>query len=266
MERAHKGYAVITGASSGIGKEFAKRFARDGYDLILVARRENRLKNIQEEIERDISKEIKCECLEADLSILVECEKLADFIQEKQVVIFINNAGFGDCNFFLAADVKKELNMLDVNVRAVHYLTKRILLQFERQQKGYLLNVASSAGLIPAGPYMATYYASKAYVASLTRAVAEELREKKSPIYVGCLCPGPVCTEFDRVANVEFSLKGIDAAYCANYAVDQMYKKKVVIVPTLLMKLAVIFGRFIPQAIYIWLTAHQQKRKLKKSF
>ena len=121
--------------------------------------------------------------------------------------------------------------------------------------------MASSAGLIPAGPYMATYYATKAYVTSLTRAVARELKEQKSKVYIGCLCPGPVDTEFNDVANVQFALKGISPSYCANYAIDKMKKRKVVIVPSLKMKMAMFGGRLIPDDLYIKIAGHQQKKK-----
>ena len=154
--------------------------------------------------------------------------------------------------------------MIDVNVRAVHILTKLVLRKMKAQGGGYLLNVASSAGLIPAGPYMATYYATKAYVASMTRAVARELKEEGSRVYIGALCPGPVDTEFNSVANVEFALPGITPEYCADYAIRQMKRRKVVIVPTLALKAATTMGRFIPQSVYIAIAGHQQKKKLSR--
>ena len=254
-------YAVITGASSGIGTQFAKRLAKEGYDLILVARRKEKLQKLSDSINNKY-KDIKCEVFTADLLQLDECQRLSDYLEEKDVSVFINNAGFGDCGSFCDTDIAKEIGMIDVNVRAVHFLTKKMVQQMRKKDRGYILNVASSAGLIPAGPYMATYYATKAYVASLSRAVAEELHQKGSNIYVGCLCPGPVDTEFNDVANVNFALKGISAEYCANYAVDMMKKKKVVIVPTLRMKLATTCGRFIPQSLYIKMVSHQQKKKI----
>ncbi len=254
-------YAVITGASSGIGTQIAKRLAKDGYDLILVARRREKLHKISRIICKKY-KEIKCEIFVADLSQLGECQRLLDYLEKKDIKVFINNAGFGDCGAFSDTDIKKELDMIDLNVKAVHYLTKNMIRQMKIADSGYILNVASSAGLIPAGPYMATYYATKAYVASLSRAVAEELHQRNSHIYVGCLCPGPVDTEFNDVANVSFALKGISAVYCANYAINKMYERKVVIVPTLRMKLATTCGRFIPQSLYIKMVSHQQKKKI----
>jgi hypothetical protein len=209
-----------------------------------------------------MDKGTECIVMPADLTNMDDCKMLADSIKEKPVAFFINNAGFGDCGEFVETDLSKDLDMIDLNVKALHYLTKRVLRQFKRQGGGYLLNVASSAGIIPAGPYMATYYATKAYVVSLTRAIARELKESRSNIYIGCLCPGPVDTEFNENANVEFSMKGISASYCVNYAVDMMKKRKVVIIPTLLMRTLMFSGRFIPQNLYIANISKRQRRKV----
>lgn len=251
-----KKYAVITGASAGIGVEFAKLLSGKGYTLILVARRKQRL----EELATTLNTE--CEIITADLGKEEECYYLFESIKDKRVEIFINNAGFGDCGTFINADLEKEIDMVQLNVKAVHILTKLILHKMQEENSGYILNVASSAGLMPAGPYMSTYYATKAYVTSLTRGIAEELRQGQSKVYIGCLCPGPVDTEFNQVANVEFALKGITSQYCAKYAIEQMEKRKVVIIPTLKMKLAMTFGRFIPTALYVRIAAYQQKKKL----
>lgn len=254
-----KHYAVITGASSGIGKEFAKRLSKEGYRLVLVARRRERLEELAETLETE------CEIITADVSKMDECRALCKRLSKLPVGIFINNAGFGDCSYFLEGDEAKELEMIDVNIKAVHVLTKRVLTQMTLQGGGYILNVASSAGLMPAGPYMATYYATKSYVTSLTRAIAQELKEKKNPVYVGALCPGPVDTEFNQVANVEFSLKGISAEYCANYAIDEMKKRKIIIVPSFSMKSAVIGAKVCPTDMLVRIASHQQKKKLKMS-
>ena len=261
MKRA-KQYSVITGASSGIGVELARRFAIEGFSVILVARREEKLLEVKEQLKNYLDDEAECLVITADLRNMEECAALADRLEDMPVRIFINNAGFGDCGPFTETDTDKDLDMIDLNVKALHYFTKRMLRKFKRQGGGYLLNVASSAGLLPAGPFMATYYATKAYVVSLTRAIARELKETGSRIYVGCLCPGPVDTEFNRNANVQFSLKGISAEYCADYAVDMMKKRKVLIIPTLLMKAAVLAGRFIPQELYIASVSGQQKKKI----
>ncbi len=253
-----KTYAVITGASAGIGKEFAKLLAVKGYGLILVARREERLKHLASELS------VECEIIAADLGQEEECYKVYEQIKDKNIHIFINNAGFGDCGNFLQTNLDKELDMIEVNIKAVHIFTKLMLRKMQIQNRGYILNVSSSAGLMPAGPYMATYYATKAYIASMTRAVAKELRNAHSNVYIGCLCPGPVDTEFNQVANVEFALKGIRADECAKYALKQMEKKKVVIIPTMKMKLAITSGRFLPTKAYISIASHQQRKKFQK--
>ena len=254
-----KHYALITGASSGLGTEFARQLCKDGYSLILVARRMDRLEAIKRELApegRDI------QIIAADLSSTSGCEKVMEQLQELPIDLLINNAGFGDCGVFSETLLSKDLQMIDVNIKAMHTLMKRMLPKMHKQGYGSILNVASSAGLLPAGPYMATYYATKAYVASLTRAVAREEKERNSGIYIGALCPGPVDTEFNRVANVEFALKGITPSYCVSYALKKMKQKKTVIVPTFALKWATTMGRFLPQKLLVQITGHQQKKKI----
>ena len=253
-----KNYAVVTGASAGLGTEFAKQLANRGYKLILTARREDRLKNLAEELP------VECVVIPADLSKTEECLRFFDIIKDMKIDIFINNAGFGDCNSFLESDLNKELDMIDVNIKAMHTLCKRMLQKMQQENHGYILNVASSAGLLPAGPYMATYYATKAYVSSLTQAIAQELKEMNSRVYVGALCPGPVDTEFYDVANVEFTLKGITPEYCVEYALKQMIKRQTIIVPTMLMKASTTMGRMAPRSLAIKITSGQQRKKLGK--
>ena len=260
---SQKNYAVITGASAGIGTCFAEGLAKRGYSLVLVARREERLVALAERLEQQYgttSRIIAC-----DVSVQEECERLIQEIQDLPVTILINNAGFGDCNTFIEAELSKELNMIDVNIKGMHILMKRMLQYMKPKNEGYILNVASSAGLLPAGPYMATYYATKAYVTSITQAIDRELKESKCNVYVGCLCPGPVDTEFNQVANVEFALNGITAEYCAEYGIQQMLKRKTVIVPTFVMKLLLFAVRFIPRKWYVAINARQQKKKLYRS-
>ena len=251
-----KGYAVITGASSGIGTEFARRLAKEGFPLVLVARRKDRLEQLAASLETE------CIVITADLSDMEECRRVMRELDSKEIEVFINNAGFGYCGETLNIETQTELDMIDVNVKAMHLLAKLALERMVKKDKGFVLNVASSAGLLPAGPYMSAYYATKAYVTSFTRGVAEELRRKKSHVYIGCLCPGPVDTEFNRVANVEFALRGISAYDCANYAVTQMFRKKVTIVPAFQMKALVVLSRFIPTKLYVRIAAKQQRKKI----
>lgn len=251
-----KSYALITGASSGIGEEFAKILAKKGYPLILVARREERLLKLSKHLKT------KTILIKADLSSESDRTHLSEILQKYDIEILINNAGFGDCGAFTETDLEKELKMIEVNIKAVHFLTKKLLLRMLQKNSGYILNTASCAGMFPAGPYMATYYASKAYVVSLTRAISHEIKEQGKNVYIGCLCPGPVNTEFNAVADVEFALKGIPPEYCARYALKKMFQRKTVIIPTLTIKSAVFFSKLLPSKTIIALTAHQQRRKL----
>lgn len=254
-----KEYAVITGASSGIGMEMARILYAKGYALILAARRKERLDKLKDELGDDI------DVISVDLSNRENCIRFFDEIKDKNITVFINNAGFGDCGYFLETSLDKELNMIDVNIVALHVLTKLVVKLFtEKNIKGRILNVASSAGLLPSGPFMSTYYASKAYVASLSQGLAEELREENTGIYIGALCPGPVDTEFNEVASADFPLKGISARYCAEYAIKSMFKGKVIIVPTWYMKLSTWGVRFLPRKAAARITASQQKKKTGK--
>ena len=248
-------FAVITGASSGLGAEFARQLAAQGYALLLVARRTDRLRALAAALPAP------CEVFPADLAQRSECERLLQALQGRRIDLFINNAGFGDCGDFLRTDLEKDLAMLDVNVRAVHILTKRVAQMLQRQGGGALLNVGSAAGLLPGGPYMAAYYATKAYVVSLTTALAGELRAQRSPVQVACLCPGPVDTEFNAVANVQFALPGISAAYCVRCALAGLRRGQTVIVPGPVVAAGTALSRLLPRRALLALTARQQKRK-----
>ena len=247
--------AFITGATSGIGMEFARAFASEGYSLILTGRRTERLVGIQKELDTE------CRIITADLADEGQCKKLLEDVSDTKIDVFINNAGFGTVGSFLETDLDKEISMIRVNDIAMHILLKGILRKMQQQGYGSIMNVASSAGLLPGGPYMATYYASKSYVVSLTKAVATELKEQGSKIYIGCLCPGPVDTEFNNVADVVFSLKGISAQRCVRECLAGMKRGKTVIIPTFKMKIAVLSGRFVPENLLMKITARQQKKK-----
>lgn len=251
-------FAVITGASAGIGAEFARQLSARGYDLMLVARRADRMQELAATLPA------RCEIFPADLARAAECFRLLEALRERRVDLFLNNAGFGACGAFAQTDLDRELQMLDVNVRAVQILTKGMVRQMERQGGGTLLNVGSSAGLMPAGPGMATYYATKSYVVSLTQAVAAELREAGSPVYVACLCPGPVDTEFNGVAQVRFALPGLSASQCVQAALTGLRRRKTIIVPGTGMAAAMTLSRLVPRRLLVRVVARQQRRKLGK--
>ena len=248
--------ALITGASSGIGSDMARILSNKGYDLILVARRKDRLEKLKNELKTDV------EIISMDISSTFNCMKLYSKVKKQDIDILINNAGFGVFGSFDSTDLDKELDMIDINIKAVHTLTKLFLKDFIKKDKGYILNVASSAAFQP-GPLMATYYATKAYVLHLTEAIYEELRRKNSKVYVGALCPGPVDTEFNDVANVSFSVKSMKSYDVAMYAIKQMFKRKLVIVPSVMMKLAHFFSNFAPTKLKLMVTYKIQKGKQK---
>lgn len=247
--------AVITGASSGIGREFARAYGKMGYRLVLTGRRTDRLTGLARELQ------VPCRILPADLSVEAQCLWLCEKLKKEQVDVFINNAGFGTCGDFTETALEKELGLIHVNVRAMHILFKYMVQKMEAQGYGTILNVASSAGLLPAGPHMAAYYASKAYAVSLSKAVARELKEKGSPVYVAALCPGPVDTEFNGQADVEFALKGISAETCVRRALAGMRKKQGIILPSASISLAVAAQRFLPEGLLMPVISAQQKRK-----
>ena len=249
--------ALITGASSGIGYSMAKYLASKNIDLILVARRKNRLLELKKEF-----KNIDIEIIPLDLSIEDNLELLVNSTIDKDIDILINNAGFGLFGTFDSTDLETEMKMIDVNIRAVHYLTKSFLKKFIREDKGYILNVASSAGFM-AGPKLSTYYATKNYCLRLSEAIYQELKEKKSNVHISVLCPGPVDTEFNTVAHGVFKTKSATPEYVAKYAVDKMFKNKLLNIPTIKMKMAIFLIRFVPTKLLLYITSNIQERKIK---
>lgn len=248
--------ALITGASSGIGRDMARVLSNKGYDLILVARNIENMEKLKRELKTNI------EIIALDLSDVNNCKKLYEQVKDKKIDILINNAGFGDIGEFRKTDLNKELNMIDLNIKTVHILTKLFLDNFIKRDSGHILNVSSSSAFQP-GPLMATYYSTKCYVYHLTLAIYEELRRIKSNVKISCLCPGPVKTNFQNVANCEFKIKTLSSEYVANYAIDKMFKNKLLIIPGSIMKLNYIFGRFIPNKLKLKVTYNIQYRKVK---
>lgn len=246
--------ALITGASSGLGADMARILSEKGYDLVLVARRKTKLEKLQKELKTNVEIEIM------DISSTFNCMKLYNKYKKEDIDILINNAGFGVYGEFINTSIDKELDMIDINIKTVHTLTKLFLNDFKKKDKGYILNVASSAAFLP-GPLMASYYATKSYVYNLTMAVSEELRISNSNVYVGCLCPGPVDTEFNRVAKCTFSIKGLDSYQVSHYAITKMFKRKLVIIPGTMMKLGVWFSKIVPLRIKLKISYKIQNGK-----
>lgn len=232
--------ALITGASSGIGKEMALYLSKQGVDLILVAREQEKLKEVQKLIKTN--SQIIC----MDLGIAENCIEL--YKQVKDVDILINNAGFGLFGEFKDTDLITEINMINTNVCAVHMLTKLFLSDMCEKNSGYILNVSSIAGFMP-GPHMATYHATKAYVLKLTQSIYEELRKKNSNVKISALCPGPIKTPFLDKANVHFKTKLMTSEQVAKYAIDNMFKGKYMILPGTNNKLIRFLSKFVPDKI-----------------
>ena len=225
--------ALITGASSGIGRDMARYLSSLGYDLILVARRKTRLQELKKELKTDV------EIINLDISSTFNCMELYKMVKDKNVDILINNAGFGIHGNFSETNLDKELDLIDTNIKGVHTLTKLFLKDFMKKDEGYILNVASSAAFM-SGPLMSSYYASKGYVLKLTEAIAYELKSECSNVYIGCLCPGPVDTDFNKVAKVNFNMKAMKSEDVAKYAVDKMLKRKTICMTKQLSSLRLI--------------------------
>ena len=250
--------ALITGASSGIGYEMAKYLASKDIDLILVARRKSRLDKMKKEF-----KNVDVKVIPLDISIYDNLELLYNSVKDEDIDILINNAGFGLFGDFDETDLETEFNMIDLNIKSLHYLTKKFLIDFKEKDSGYILNVASSAGFM-AGPRLSTYYATKNYVLRLTEAIYEELRRDGSNVHVSALCPGPVETEFNQVAHGEFASKGVSAEYVAKYAIDNMFKNKLLIIPTFKIRAAIFFQRFLPIKLVMKFIYRFQSKKIGK--
>ena len=246
--------ALITGASSGMGRDMAKILSQKGYDLILVARDEKKL----EEVKKQLKTETKIVVM--DISKEENCKKIYE--ENKDIDILINNAGFGDCGHFEETSLDKDIQMIHTNIIAYHILTKLYLKEMIKKDSGKILNVASIAGFMP-GPLMTTYYSTKNYVVRFSESIREELRRKKSKVQISILCPGSVDTNFNKVADVEFALKGLSSEYVAKYAINKFFKGKFYIVPGWKIKLARIGAKLAPASFVAKISYNMQKRKIR---
>jgi short-subunit dehydrogenase len=195
--------ALITGASAGIGRELAKLFARDHYNLVLVARNSARLAQFADELQRQFG--ITAKSFPLDLSATSAPQFLFDQLTRGGIAVdvLVNNAGYGKLGAFAEVSLEESLGQIQLNIAALTHLTKLFLGPMLDSKSGKILNVASTAGFQP-GPLMAVYYASKAYVISFSEALANELKE--TGVTVTCLCPGPTDTEFQKRAGTEETL------------------------------------------------------------
>ena len=250
---------LVTGASSGIGRDLAREFAKRKCNLVLVARNVDRLEELKKELIENYK--IEAEYYSFDLSKRENCIELYNKV--KDVDILVNNAGLGDFGEFSETDLIKDFSIIDTNITSVHILTKLYLKDMKEKNSGKILNVASIAGFMP-GPLMATYYASKNYVVRLSEAIREELRKSKSNVKISILCPGPVKTNFNNVANVKFQISSLTSEYVAKYTVEKLYKNKFYIVPGFTIKIGRGLAKIFPSFIVAKVCYFMQKRKQGK--
>ncbi len=246
--------AIVTGASSGIGRDMAIYLGELGYDLILVSRDINRLKETASKIKTEV------EIYPADLTNKENCFKLYDKYKKEEIDILVNGAGFGLFGNTWETDIDKEMEMINLNIMSLHILTKLFLKDMVKRDKGRILNIASAAGFL-AGPGLNTYYATKNYVTKWSMAIAEELRSAKSNVKVSCLCPGPVETNFNKVAGGSFTTKAMSSEVVAKQGIDACLKGKLVCIPGVITKLGVFFNRFLPWWLSLRITHKIQKSK-----
>lgn len=244
--------ALVTGASSGIGRDMAIYLDKLGFDVVLVSRDKEKLEKVKDELKG------KTEIVPMDLSNSENCKELYNKV--KDIDILVNNAGFGTFGSFDETDLDKEIDLIDTNVKAMHILAKLYLKDMLQKDKGHILNVASIAGFMP-GPLMCAYYASKAYVVRLSEGIREELRKKKSNVKISVLCPGPVDTNFNDVAEVRFKLPSYSSNHVAKYAIDKMLRNKFIIVPGLKIKMVRFLAKISPNNVTSKIVYMMQERK-----
>lgn len=249
--------ALVTGASSGIGYDIAKELSFLGYDIIAVARNKDKLEKLKKECKTDVK------IIVMDLSYEKNVFKLYEETKDENIDILVNDAGFGVFGNFTETELHRELNLIEVNIKALHILTKLFLQDMVKKDSGRILNVSSISGMMPSGPMMSSYYASKAYVLSLTRGIYTELKKLKSNVKISVLCPGPVATDFNNVANVKFQIKPLSSEYVAKYTVNKMFKNKLEIVPGFSIKCIRVFSKIIPSRILSNISYRMQIRKKK---
>ncbi len=262
-------YTLITGASSGIGEELAKVFAKNRHNLILIARNQKKLEELQLNLESRYN--IKVQILSIDLKNQDSPDKILEYIQNNnfKVQILINNAGYGTNGFFLTNDYQQEIEEIQLNIESLvklTYLLGNLMLKDSKDKPRFyykILNVASTAAFQP-GPFMSNYYATKSYVLHFSEGLYEELKSKN--ILVSVLCPGPTRTNFFHNANItNASIKKLpfimSAEEVANYCYQKLIKNKVIIIPGIMNKIGVISIRFFPRFIIRKITKSMNKNE-----
>ena len=254
--------ALITGASSGIGLELARTFARHKHDVVLVARQEARLVELAQEL---TGQGVRAHVIAADLSLPGAAASLVDRVHADrlQVDILVNNAGFGLFGAFAETALETELQMIQLNIAVVTELTKRFLPAMLARRSGRILNLASTAAFLP-GPLMSVYYATKAYVLSFTDALANEL--EGTGVSITALCPGPTASGFQAAAHLEKSKlmagKRLPSSQeVAEFGYDALMSGTPIAIPGMLNKLTAAVPRFFPRAVVRRMVRSVQDRR-----
>jgi short-subunit dehydrogenase len=262
MTTSTRQVALITGASGGIGEELARIFAKNGFDLILVARTESKLRELGDQLAKQYG--IKATPIAADLADPSAPKRLVEQVQGfgLQVDVLVNNAGFATYGRFDQLDMDGELHLLQVNIVTLTHLTRLLLPGMVARKRGKILNVASTAAFLP-GPLMAVYYASKAFVLSFSEAINEELRG--SGVTVTALCPGPTSTGFQARAKMEESklVQGrqiMDVATVAQAGYSAVMSGRAVVVPGLMNQIQTFLPRLLPRSVIPPMVRQAQER------
>lgn len=249
-------YALVTGATSGIGLEIAKILAKMEYNLLLVGRRSERLKKIQEELIKKYH--IKIDTYTCDLAKLEQCRELLEYTNKySDISVVINAAGFGKVGYVENSIENDDIEMISTNVTSLQLITNYFS---KKMKEGNIVNIGSIAGTAPI-PYMATYGATKAYVISYGMALNYELRKRRKNVYITTACPGPVDTEFDNVAGSKFKWKGMKATKCAEKIVSAMKKNRSLVMIGFKTKAAYIGLKLVPLCIALPIEFKLQTKK-----
>ena len=246
--------ALVTGASSGIGYCIARHLSKIGYDLIVVARRRDCLENLKKECST------KVKIIDLDLSIISNMYKLYEMTKNEDIDILVNNAGVGLYGEFYDINVSKEISMINLNVIATDVLTKLYLQDMVKKNKGKILNVSSVLGFMP-GPLMSSYYASKAYITSMSRAINTELKMKDINVVVSTLCAGAVDTNFNSDLGVSYFIPPSNSQKVAEYTIKKLMKNKEIIIPGTINKITYVLNKIVPINISKYLLYISQNGK-----
>ncbi len=247
-------YALVTGASDGLGKDMSYILSDMGYNIIAVSRN-------KEKMEENFKNKKNFIIIDMDLSSQKNCYNLYNKVKDKNIEILINNAGYGIFGEFLNTNLDDELNMIDLNIKALHILTKLFLNDMVKNDKGYILNVAS-IGSFFSSPLLSSYYASKSYILSLTLAIKQELKIRKSSVYIGAFCPSTIKTDFHKKLGLN-NIKGLDSYKASKYAIYKMLNKKTIIIPGV-AKIFPIFINIMPRCLITKIAYKIQIKKIKE--